>query len=65
MSTPRSPEHEPEPTAQLPDYSDDGVDLSLIRWMLSLTPAEPLEFLQRHVNRILAIRAYANDAEGA
>ena len=39
-----------------PDYSEDGVDLSLIRWMLSLTPAERLAYLQRHVNRILAIR---------
>jgi len=39
-----------------PDYSEDGVDLTLIRWMLSLTPAERLHFLQRHVNAILAIR---------
>lgn len=38
------------------DYSDDGVDLTLIRWMLSLTPAERLEFLQRQVNAIVAIR---------
>lgn len=39
-----------------PDYSDDGVDLSLIRWFLSLTPAERLEFADRQVNEILAIR---------
>jgi hypothetical protein len=39
-----------------PEYSEDGVDLSLIRWMLSLTPAERLQFLQRQVNAILAIR---------
>ncbi len=39
-----------------PDYSDDGVDLSLIRWFLSLTPAERLEFAERQVNEILAIR---------
>jgi hypothetical protein len=39
-----------------PDYSEDGVDLSLIRWMLSLTPAERLQFAQRPINRILAIR---------
>jgi hypothetical protein len=39
-----------------PQYSDDGVDLSLIRWMLSLTPAQRLEFAERHVNEILAIR---------
>ena len=39
-----------------PDCSEDGVDLSLIRWMLSLTPAERLQFAQRQINRILAIR---------
>jgi hypothetical protein len=38
------------------DYSEDGVDLTLIRWMLSLTPAERLQVLHRHVNGILAIR---------
>jgi hypothetical protein len=37
-------------------YSKDGVDLTLIRWMLSLTPAERLQFLQRQVNAIVAIR---------
>jgi len=41
----------------LTDYSADGVDLTLIRWMLSLTPAERLAFLERHINRILRIRA--------
>jgi hypothetical protein len=39
-----------------PDYSGDGVDLSLIRWFLSLTPAHRLEFAERQVNEILAIR---------
>ena len=48
---------EPLPeAAPQPDYSPDGVDLSLIRWMLSLTPAERLQVLQRHVNAILAVR---------
>ena len=46
---------EPDPQPQT-DYSADGVDLTLIRWMLSLTPADRLAFLQRHVNSILAIR---------
>ena len=41
---------------RLTDYSEDGVDLTLIRWMLSLTPAERLEVLQSHLNRIIAIR---------
>ncbi len=39
-----------------PHYSEDGVDLTLIRWMLSLTPAERLELLEQHVNDIRAIR---------
>ncbi len=39
-----------------PDYSEDGVDLTLIRWMLSLTPAERLEVLEQYVNDIRAIR---------
>lgn len=40
-----------------PDYSEEGVDLSLIRWMLSLTPSERLDLVEGHVNDILAIRA--------
>jgi hypothetical protein len=39
-----------------PDESDGGVDLSLIRWMLSLTPLQRLEVLQQHVDSILEIR---------
>jgi hypothetical protein len=32
------------------------VDLTLIRWMLSLTPAERLRVLQDHVNAVLRLR---------
>ena len=42
---------------ELPTHSPDGVDLTLIRWMLSLTPAERLQVLQRHLRSILKIRA--------
>ena len=42
--------------ARLTDYSTDGVDLTLIRWMLSLTPAERLEYLEERVNDIISIR---------
>ena len=42
--------------APAPDYSEDGVDLTLIRWMLTLTPAERLEFLDDRINDISAIR---------
>lgn len=38
------------------EYSEDGVDLTLIRWMLSLTPAERLEFLEQQINAVLEIR---------
>lgn len=41
---------------RLTDYSDDGVDLTLIRWMLSLCPAERLKFAQGFANRVLSIR---------
>jgi hypothetical protein len=39
-------------------YSEDGVDLTLIRWMLSITPAERLEVLQQYVDSVLTIRAW-------
>jgi len=35
------------------EYSEDGIDLTLIRWMLSLTPAERLEFHERQSKLIL------------
>ena len=37
--------------------SEGGVDLTLIRWMLSLTPAERLKVLQKFVNSVRKIRA--------
>ncbi len=29
-----------------PDTNDDGVDLTLIRWMLSLSPAQRMEHIE-------------------
>jgi hypothetical protein len=40
----------------LADYSPEGVDLTLIRWMLSLTLAERLNLAEQSANEILAIR---------
>jgi hypothetical protein len=37
-------------------YSEDGVDLTLIRWMLSLTPKERIKTLQGFVNSISRAR---------
>jgi hypothetical protein len=40
----------------LPTHSEDGVDLTLIRWMLSLTPAERLQVLQSFADLVEALR---------
>jgi hypothetical protein len=46
--------HDPEPDGvavrTVPVYSAAGVDLGLIRWFLSLTPAQRLETLQSFVD---------------
>ena len=42
--------------ADQPTHSEDGVDLTLIHWMLSLTPAERLQVLQQNVRSILRLR---------
>ncbi|MDM8548614.1 hypothetical protein QUF72_01000 [Desulfobacterales bacterium HSG2] len=39
-----------------PIYSEDGVDLTLIRWMLSLTPAERLQVLQQQILSISKLK---------
>jgi hypothetical protein len=44
------------PQEPLPAFSPDGVDLTLIRWMLGLTPAQRLRVLQQYVTSILRIR---------
>lgn len=53
------PEDRKGPDENSPDYvppacgEDDGVDMSLIRWMLSLTPKERLKVLQKNRNAML------------
>jgi len=37
-------------------YREDGVDLTLIHWMLSLTPAERLRTLENAVRSLLRVR---------
>ena len=39
-----------------PLYSESGVDVTLIRWMLSLTPAERLQVLQQTIRSILRLK---------
>ena len=45
-----------DPNKARPTHSPDGVDLTLIRWMLTLTPTERLEVLQATVRSILRLR---------
>ena len=41
---------------EVPEYSPDGIDLTLIRWFLTLTPAERLAALEEHLDEIEQIR---------
>jgi hypothetical protein len=41
-------------------YSDDGVDLTLIRWMLSLTPTQRLQMLQQTVESLARLCSEAS-----
>jgi len=56
-----SPDENMTPTDQRETYplepGDDGVDVTLIRWMLSLEPSERLRFLEERIQDILAVRA--------
>jgi hypothetical protein len=54
------PKHPLSEEAFSPDstqtYSKDGVDLSLIRWMLSMTPTQRLQTLQKNIRSIMRLR---------
>lgn len=52
--------NEGEPARETNTFSDDGVDLTLIRWMLSLTPAERLAVLQSNMRSLEALRGAAD-----
>lgn len=58
----RSKAPEDEPADGGATHSPDGVDLTLIRWMLSLTPEERLEVLQANVWSILRLRGEETEA---
>jgi hypothetical protein len=44
------------PPTDRPAYSEDGVDLTLIRWFRRLTPLERLQALQGAADSIVALR---------
>jgi hypothetical protein len=47
---------DPRPHDDLGTDPEDGVDVSLIRWMLSLTADERLAVLQGFVDSVAAVR---------
>lgn len=49
-------DHSQPDAIEQPERSGDGVDVTLIRWMLSLSPAERLRVLQNNVRSILKLR---------
>ena len=51
-----TPLPDPEPDSPPDTESPDGVDLTPIHWMLSLTPLERLEVLQDWVDGITELR---------
>ena len=42
----------------VPEHDERGVDVSLIRWMLSLSPLERLQILQNNLNAVARVREY-------
>ena len=48
-------------TGSEPSHSPDGVDLTLIRWMLSLTPAERLRVVEANARALSSLRRGRTD----
>lgn len=51
-----APTPAPSPLASDAQVPDEGIDLSLVRWSLSLTPQERLDVLQRNVDALTRLR---------
>ncbi len=47
-----TPELEPTP----PEYDENGVDLSLVRYSLSLTPTQRLKAVENFMNAMASVR---------
>ena len=57
MSGPIAEEPEPDDWP----YDEDGVDRSLIRWMLSLSPTERLEAVQSSIELVASVRVVPDE----
>jgi hypothetical protein len=49
----------PSPERPVPEAADDGIDVSLIRWTLSLTPQQRLEVLQANAEALVRLQHVA------
>jgi hypothetical protein len=61
MTNQDSTSHAALPEMPPPDFShydENGVDLSLLRWMLSLTPLERLDVMEQHAADTLELLEY-------
>jgi hypothetical protein len=56
QSSPGQDEHVNPDGPPPPDYAPDGTDLTLIRWMLSLTPTERLNALQGAADSVVELQ---------
>jgi hypothetical protein len=54
-------EHEPRGESDDWPYDEDGVDRSLIRWMLSLSPTERLLAVQSSIELASGVRALPDE----
>jgi hypothetical protein len=51
-----SPPLEAATDAAKPDYDENGVDLSLVRYSLSLTPTQRLKAVENFMNAMASVR---------
>ena len=49
--------------AAKPDYDENGVDLSLVRYSLSLTPTQRLKAVENFMNAMASVRAVPLSAD--
>jgi hypothetical protein len=47
-----------EPYRYYGEYDENGVDVSLLRWLLTLTPLERLQLMERHARDTRLLNEY-------
>lgn len=54
-----------QPPGSLPTHNAEGVDLTLIRWMLTLTPVERVEYIEGLIESLEEIRELNGDEKSS